>query len=148
MKKYYFHKDDNKLSLPSELFFGNPQLPANSDNHFIPVFLQQPTTIFAYSMSTKLYSREFDAMKKLVLEGGIEGCCEKEKELLDPNDNLIKVTFEVEENGIPAKVCCKIFFATQFAAIREARDAFSYLLSLSICSLQDMHGGKSGKCME
>ena len=109
MKKYHFLKDDNKLSLPSELFFGNPQLPANSDNHFIPVSLQQPTTIFAYSMSTKLYSREFDAMKKLVLEGGIEGCCEKEKELLDPNDNLIKVTFEVEENGIPAKYVVRYF---------------------------------------
>lgn len=135
---------DGKVSLPSELFSGNPQLPADQNNHFIPVFLQKPTTIFAYSMSTRHYTTEFDSMKKLVKEGGIEGCCLKEKEILDPNDNMVKVVFEVEENGLPCKVCCKIFFATQFAAIREARDAFSYLLSLSVCQPQDTHGGKSG----
>ncbi|CBK21580.2 uncharacterized protein [Blastocystis hominis] len=135
---------DSKVSLPSELFSGNPQLPADENNHFIPVSLQRPTTIFAYSMLTRCYTTEFESMKKLVKEGGIEGCCLKEKELLDPNDNMVKVVLEVEENGLPCKVCCKIFFATQFAAIREARDAFSYLLSLSICQPQDTHGGKSG----
>lgn len=97
-------------------------------------------------MLTRHYTTEFESMKKLVKEGGIEGCCFKEKELLDPNDNMVKAVFEVEENGLPCKVCCKIFFATQFAAIREARDAFSYLLSLSICQPQDTHGGKSGGC--
>ena len=90
---------DSKVSLPSELFSGNPQLPADENNHFIPVSLQRPTTIFAYSMLTRCYTTEFESMKKLVKEGGIEGCCLKEKELLDPNDNMVKVVLEVEENG-------------------------------------------------
>lgn len=132
------------ISLPSELFFGNPQLPPDPDNRFIPVSLQQPTTIFAYAMSTKKYLGECAAMRKLVLEGGTAGCCNNERFLLDRNDNEIKIVLDLEENGVPQRVTCLIFFATQFAAIRDERNACSYLLSLSICSSQDMHGGKSG----
>lgn len=133
-----------QISLPKELFFGNPQLPPNVNNHFIPLTLQQPTTVFAYSMSTKQYKMELEAMKRLVDEGGIEGCCSLEKYLLDQNDNLIRILLDVEDNGIPYKLACKIFFASQFEAIRCSKDYHSFILSLSICSVQDMHGGKSG----
>ena len=102
-----------QISLPSELFFGNPQLPPDPDNRFIPVSLHQPTTIFAYAMSTKKYLGECAAMRKLVLEGGTAGCCDNERFLLDRNDNEIKIVLDLEENGIPQKVVCLIFFATQ-----------------------------------
>ena len=134
-----------QITLPPELFFGNPQLPADPDNHFIPLSLQQPTTIFSYALSTSQCIEECQAIRKLVDSGSIEGCCAAERYLLDGNDNHIKVAVDVEEGGTPMHVMCKIYFATQFDAIRSIRDAYSYLLSLSICSSQDMHGGKSGR---
>ena len=132
------------ISLPPELFFGNPQLPPDSNNHFIPLSLTQPTTIFAYALSTHLYLNECETMKQLVLNGGIEGSCDAERFMLDQNDNDVKLILDVEENGNPGKLVCKIFFATQFEAIRMVRDAANYELSLSVCKVQDVHGGKSG----
>ena len=81
-------------------------MPPDPDNRFIPVSLHQPTTIFAYAMSTKKYLGECAAMRKLVLEGGTAGCCDNERFLLDRNDNEIKIVLDLEENGL-------IFFATQ-----------------------------------
>ena len=83
-------------------------------------------------------------MKQLVLNGGIEGSCDAERFMLDQNDNDVKLILDVEENGNPGKLVCKIFFATQFEAIRMVRDAANYELSLSVCKVQDVHGGKSG----
>lgn len=54
----------NEISLPEELFFGNPQLPPDPDNRFIPVTMQQPTTLFAYTLSTEAYLRECEAMRQ------------------------------------------------------------------------------------
>ena len=71
-------------------------------------------------------------------------CCPSERYLLDGNDNHVKVVVEAEENGVPQRIACKIFFATQFEAIRTVRDAYAFVLSLSVSSAQDMHGGKSG----
>ncbi|KAK8800903.1 hypothetical protein WA588_001734, partial [Blastocystis sp. NMH] len=137
-------KPSDIISLPEELFFGNPQLPPDPDNRFIPVTTQQPTTLFAYTLSTEAYLRECEAMRKLVLEGGTEGTCDNEKVLLDRNDNEVKLTLDLVENGQSLKMTVLVYFATQFEVIRAERNAASYLLSLSICSSRDMHGGKSG----
>lgn len=95
-------------------------------------------------MSTKQYKNELQSMKQIVDDGSIEGCCSLEKYLLDQNDNVVKVVLNIEEDGIAYKLACKVYFASQFEAIRNAMDLHSYILSLSICSVQDMHGGKSG----
>ena len=102
--------------------------------------------MFAYAMSTSQYLEECRAIRKLVDSGSIEGCCSSERYLLDGNDNHAKVVVEAEENGMPQRIACKIFFATQFEAIRTVRDAYAFVLSLSVSSAQDMHGGKSGAC--
>lgn len=83
-------------------------------------------------------------MKRIVDEGAIVGTCDLEKYLLDQNDNVVKIVLEIDDNGNPCSLTCKIFFASQFEAIRNANDLSSFILSLSVCSLQDMHGGKSG----
>lgn len=107
----------NEISLPEELFFGNPQLPPDPDNRFIPVTTQQPTTLFAYTLSTEAYLRECEAMRKLVLEGGTEGTCDNEKVLLDRNDNEVKLTLDLVENGQSLKMTVLVYFATQVVSV-------------------------------
>ena len=55
-------------------------------------------------------------------------------------------TWTVVNDPSYERIACKIFFATQFEAIRTVRDAYAFVLSLSVSSAQDMHGGKSGAC--
>lgn len=107
----------NQISLPEELFFGNPQLPPDPDNRFIPVTTQQPTTLFAYTLSTETYLHECEAMRKLVLDGGTEGVCDNEKVLLDRNDNEVKLTLDLVENGQSLKVTVLVYFATQVVSV-------------------------------
>ena len=107
----------NEISLPEELFFGNPQLPPDPDNRFIPVTMQQPTTLFAYTLSTEAYLRECEAMRKPVLEGGSEGTCDNEKVLLDRNDNEVKLTLDLVENGQSLKMTVLVYFATQVVSV-------------------------------
>lgn len=87
---------------------------------------------------------EVETMKRLVDAGSIEGCCALEKYLLDQNDNIVKIVLDIDDDGNQFNVACKIYFASQFDALRSANDLHTYILSLSICTPQDMHGGKSG----
>ena len=48
-----------------------------------------------------------------MLEGGTEGRCANEKILSDRNDNDVNIVMELEENGIPYRVSCTIYFASQ-----------------------------------
>lgn len=64
-------------------------------------------------MSTQKYCDELKNMEKLVLEGGTEGRCANEKILRDRNDNDVNIVMELEENGVPYRVSCMIYFASQ-----------------------------------
>ena len=56
-------------------------------------------------------------MRKLVLEGGTEGTCDNEKVLLDRNDNEVKLTLDLVENGQSLKMTVLVYFATQVVSV-------------------------------
>lgn len=52
-------------------------------------------------------------MEKLVLGGGTEGRCDNERILRDRNDNDVKIVMDLEENQVPYRISCMIYFASQ-----------------------------------
>lgn len=70
-----------------------------------------------------------------------------QKLLKDPTKENIHITFDVcDSQGAFHPASCKIYYPTQFEALRSLNEDDTYLLSMSLCMKQEMTGGKSGKC--